>query len=61
MNWILIIFVHAGALSNADSMAMTSIGGFQNQSACQAAGEQATKMATATTKAMKFVCVKTDK
>jgi hypothetical protein len=39
MNWIQIIIVHAGALSNADSMVMTSIGGFQNQPACQAAGD----------------------
>lgn len=60
MSWILIIFVHAGALSNADSMAMTSVSGFQNQRACQVAGESATKMATATTKSMKFVCVKAD-
>lgn len=61
MNWVLIIFVHAGVMSNADSMAMTSVTGFQSQQACQAAGEQAVKMTTATTKAMKFVCVKTDK
>lgn len=61
MNWILIIFVHAGVMSNADSMAMTSVSGFQSQSACQNAGEQAVKMAIATTKSMKFVCVKTEK
>jgi hypothetical protein len=61
MNWILIIFVHAGVMSNADSMAMTSVSGFQSQQACQTAGEQAVKMTSGTTKAMKFICAKTEK
>lgn len=55
--WILILFAHAGPMSDKDSMAMTSIR-FVNESACIAAGEQSKKMANYTTKVIKYTCVK---
>ena len=57
MNWILILFVHAGALSNTDSMAITNIRGFTTEQACKDAGEKSRKLVVATTKDVRFVCV----
>lgn len=58
MIWILILFAHAGAMSDKDSMALTTVEGFKSEQACVAAGNQATKMASMTTKVIKFTCVK---
>jgi hypothetical protein len=60
MGWILILFVHAGAMSNADSMALTNVSGFKTQSACIAAGETAKLITSGTVKATRYVCVKQD-
>lgn len=60
MTWILILFVHAGAMSNADSMALTNVPGFKTQASCMAAGDAAKAIASGTVKAAKFVCVKQD-
>lgn len=58
MTWILILFVHAGVLSEKDSMALTSVPGFKTEAACQAAGKQSEGLVKRTTKDVKFVCVK---
>jgi len=58
MNWILILFAHAGIMSNSDSMALTNVTGFKSEAACTAAGKQSEKLASATTKIIKFVCLK---
>ncbi len=60
MNWILILFVHAGALSNADSMALTSVPGFRNEAICQTAGRASEALTKVTTKNTRWVCVKQD-
>jgi hypothetical protein len=60
MTWILILFTHAGALSNADSMALTTVSGFKTESNCQAAGRSAEALTKTTTKATRWVCVKQD-
>jgi hypothetical protein len=60
MTWILVLFVHAGVLSNADSMALTTVPGFKLESACQAAGIKSQALAQRTTKEVRFVCVKQD-
>jgi hypothetical protein len=57
MIWVLILFAHAGAMSDKDSMAMTNVPGFKTQAECQLAGEQAKKMANLTTKVVKYTCV----
>ena len=58
MNWILILFVHAGMMSDKDSMAITNVPGFKTEAACMASGKQSEKLASGTTKVVKFVCLK---
>ena len=60
MTWILVLFVHAGMLSEKDSMALTSVPGFKSEASCQAAGKTSEALAKRTTKEVKFVCVKQD-
>jgi len=61
MLWTLILFAHAGALSNTDSMALAQVPGFRTQQECRAAGDDAKKMAQSTTKVMKYTCVEVTK
>lgn len=58
MNWILVIMIHAGALSSKDSMAITSVPGFKTQEECIAAGKASEVLGKTTTKDVKFVCLK---
>jgi hypothetical protein len=60
MNWILILFVHAGMLSDKDSMAIAHVPGFKTEAACSAAGKQSEALTKRTTKEVRFVCVKQD-
>lgn len=60
MSWILVLFVHAGMLSEKDSMAITSVAGFKTEAACQTAGKQSEALTKRTTKEVRFVCVKQD-
>lgn len=60
MSWILVLFVHAGMLSERDSMAITSVAGFKTEAACQTAGRQSEALTKRTTKEVRFVCVKQD-
>jgi hypothetical protein len=48
-------------MSDKDSMALTSVPGFRTQQECVAAGKTAEKMASGTTKVMKFTCVEVTK
>lgn len=57
MEWILILFVHAGVLSDKDSMAVTNVPGFSAQAECEAAGRGSESLAKGTTKNVKWVCV----
>ena len=61
MIWALILFAHAGVMSNTDSMALTNVTGFTSQQQCVDAGEQTKRMATGTTKVIKFTCVQVQK
>lgn len=56
--WVLIVFAHAGPMSDKDSMALTSVDGFSSEQACITAGEQSKKLASLTTKVVKYTCVK---
>jgi hypothetical protein len=58
--FILILFLYAGPMSQADSVALTSIPGFQSLAACQKAGQQTSALVSGTVKARKFVCVKAE-
>ena len=61
MIWTLILFAHVGIMSDKDSMALTNVTGFRNQQECRVAGEEAKKMALATTKVIKYTCVEVQK
>lgn len=56
--WILILFAHAGMMSDKDSMALTSVAGFTTEQVCMEAGKKAKGLASGTVKDIRFVCVK---
>ena len=56
--WILVVFVYAGAFAKGDSVALTTIPGFPTQVECQTAGRFIQPMDEGTSKNIKFVCVK---
>lgn len=58
MTWVLVLFVHAGMLSDKDSMALTNVPGFKTQAACEAAGKTTESLTKSTTKSTRFVCLK---
>lgn len=58
MTWVLVLFLHAGMMSEKDSMTMTNVPGFKTEAACQAAGKQSESLAKRTTKEVRFVCLK---
>lgn len=60
MTWILVLFVHAGMLSDKDSMSLTSVPGFKTEANCQAAGKASEALTKGTTKNTRFVCLKQD-
>ena len=57
IEWVLVIFVHSGALSRADSVALTNIPGFGSLAECQTAGKESKKLADGTVKETNFVCL----
>ena len=61
MEWILVVFVHAGILSDKDSMALASVPGFSTAAECMTAGKESLKLTQATTKETRFVCVQQKK
>lgn len=61
MEFILILFMSIGMLSEKDSMALTSIYGFKTQAECEAAGRAAVTTFEKGTKDGKFVCVRQTK
>lgn len=61
ITWILIIFAHAGPMSDKDSMALTTVNGFMSEAECRFAGDQSKKLADFTTKQIKYQCVKVSK
>ena len=58
MNWILILFIYAGAFSKGDSVAVTNIQGFATEQACKSAGDKAGALTDSTYKNVRYVCVK---
>lgn len=61
MEWILVIFVHAGILSQKDSMALVTVPGFNSDVQCQKAGKESENLGKSTTKDVKFVCLQRSK
>ena len=61
MNWILVIYIYAGALANGDSVAITHIPKFATEQECVQAGKQANGLVSGSTKVYRFVCLKGSK
>lgn len=61
MNWILIIYIYAGALANGDSVAITQIPYFVSKQECIQAGNNAKELVNGTTKVFRFVCINKEK
>lgn len=59
--WILVLFVHAGILSDSDSMAITNIPNFMTKAQCETAGKAADALTSSTTKETRHVCVEQPK
>jgi hypothetical protein len=55
--WILILFAYAGPLSETDSVSITTQQ-MSTQQVCVAAGQAASRLASGTTKIIKYTCVK---
>jgi hypothetical protein len=60
MTYVLVLFLHAGMLSEKDSMALTTVPGFKTEASCLAAGKAGEVLGKRTTKEVKFVCLKQD-
>jgi hypothetical protein len=58
MSYVLVLFLHAGMMSEKDSMALTTVPGFKTEAACLAAGKQSESLGKRTTKEVRFVCLK---
>ena len=56
--WTLVLFMHAGMLSDKDSMTSTVVPNFKTEAVCMAAGKQSASLVKGTTKELKFVCLK---
>ena len=57
MNWVLISFMSIGAMSDKDSMALTSVP-MANEQICHVAGKTAVAAFDKGTKSAKYVCVR---
>lgn len=55
--WILILFAYAGPLSDTDSVSITTQE-LSSQQSCNIAGKTATRLASGTTKVIKYTCVR---
>jgi hypothetical protein len=56
MTWILLIFIHAGALSHSDDVSITTAR-FSQQNACETAGKEMARLAEPTVQAVKYACI----
>ena len=57
MTWVLVLFLHAGMLSEKDSMALTNVPGFADRKQCEAAGRASVEAFGTGTKRAAYVCV----
>lgn len=56
--FILLVFVHVGAMGSGNSNALTTVPGFITEAECKAAGAAYAALAKGTVKEIKTVCVK---
>lgn len=56
--FILILYIYAGFLAKGDSVAITSVPGFETEKACVDAGNKGRPLVDASSKEYRFICVK---
>jgi hypothetical protein len=57
VNWILVIFIHAGMWSHNDDATMCSVTGFQSVADCQTAAKDLPKLVYDTKQELTWVCI----
>ena len=57
MEWVLVVYIYAGAWARGDSVAMTTVP-MISEAACHVAGEKLSPLVERTAKEVRFVCVK---
>ena len=58
MNWILVIYIYAGALASGDSVSLLQINKpFSSQQSCDEAGKAASTLVRASAKEYRYVCM----
>lgn len=58
MSWVLVVFLYANAFSNSDSVALTTVAGFESAQLCQQAKPQVIAALEGGHKSAKAVCVR---
>lgn len=57
MSFVLVLYIFAGMLSKGDSVALTTVRGFDTREACVAAGEQSKGLVSGSFKDARYVCL----
>jgi hypothetical protein len=57
MEWILVVYIYAGAWAEGDSVTMTTVP-MLSEPACRIAGDKLGPLVEGTAKEVRFVCVK---
>jgi hypothetical protein len=58
MEFILVVLIYAGAFAKGDSVALQALPGWSSRAACEQAGRELEPLVKATSKEVRFVCVK---
>ncbi len=61
MNWILVIYIYAGALATGDSVTITHIPNFKSKQECAQSGREAKELVGYSSKEYRFVCLAQEK
>ena len=58
MEFILILYIYAGAMASGDSVTLFAVPHFQTIQECNAAGEASKSLTSGSSKSARFLCVK---
>lgn len=57
LEFILILYIYAGAMASGDSVALQAVPGFSDRTSCVAAGEASRSLVGGSAKVLRFVCL----
>lgn len=57
MDWMLVIYIYAGAMAEGDSVTLTSVP-MATHELCETAGQQLDPLVSSSTKVVRYVCLK---